>query len=81
MPADAWGELADYSQARFPRTGNSFIDVHMAMLAAMSGNWSALEHRMADLDIRRASGKLPAGSVVPEICRATRAFTEQNFRD
>ena len=81
VPADAWGELADYSQARFPRTGNSFIDVHMAMLAAMSGNWSALEHRMADLDIRRASGKLPAGSVVPEICRATRAFAEQNFRD
>lgn len=81
VPADAWRELADYSQARFPRSGNSFIDVHMAMLAAMTGNWSALEQRMADLDIRCASGKLPAGAVVPEICRATRAFAEQNFGD
>jgi hypothetical protein len=81
VPADAWDELADYSERRFPRAGNSFIDVHMAMLAAMSGNWSALDQRMADLDIRRASGKLPAGTVVPEICRATRAFAEQKFRD
>jgi hypothetical protein len=81
VPADAWGELADYSQARFPKAGNSFIDVHMAMLAAMSGNWSALERRLADLDIRHAGGKLPAGTVVPEICRAARAFAEQKFRD
>jgi hypothetical protein len=81
VPADAWDELADYSQARFPRAGNSFIDVHMAMLAAMSGNWSALDQRMADLDIRRAGGRLPSGTVVPEICRATRAFAEANFRD
>jgi len=47
----------------------------------MTGNWNALERRMADLDIRRASGKLPAGAVVPDICRATRAFAEANFRD
>jgi hypothetical protein len=81
VPADAWRELADYSAHRFPRAGNSFIDVHMAMLAAMSGNWSALEQRLADLDIRRAGGKLPAGPVVPEICRATRAFAEGKFAD
>ena len=81
VPADAWGELADYSERRFPRAGNSFIDVHMAMLAAMTGNWSALERRLADLDIKHAGGKLPAGPVVPEICRAARAFAEQNFRD
>jgi Tfp pilus assembly protein PilF len=81
VAADAWGELADYSERRFPRVGNSFIDVHMAMLAAMTGNWSALEQRLADLDVRHAGGKLPAGPVVPEICRAARAFAEQNFRD
>ena len=80
MPKQARDELAEYSQARFPRTGNSFIDVHMAMLAAMTGNVALLEQRLADLEVRRAGGKLPAGAVVPEICRAARAFAEQDFR-
>jgi hypothetical protein len=79
VPDDAWRDLADYAERRFARAGNSFIDVHMAMLAAMTGNWTALEARTADLDIRRASGRLPAGSVVPDICRAARAFAEQDF--
>jgi hypothetical protein len=79
LPKDAWRDLADYAERRFPRAGNSFIDVHMAMLVAMTGNWTALEARTADLDIRRASGRLPAGSVVPDICRAARAFAEQDF--
>jgi Tfp pilus assembly protein PilF len=81
VPDDAWRELADYSERRFPRAGNSFIDVHMAMLAAMTGNATALEQRLADLELRRAGGKLPAGSVVPDICRAARAFADQNFSD
>jgi hypothetical protein len=79
VPDDAWRDLADYAERRFPRAGNSFIDVHMAMLAAMTGNWTALEARTADLEARRASGRLPAGSVVPGICRAARAFAEQDF--
>jgi hypothetical protein len=79
VPEDAWRDLADYAERRFPRAGNSFIDVHMAMLAAMTGNWTALQARTADIDIRRASGRLPAGSVVPDICRAARAFAEQDF--
>jgi hypothetical protein len=79
VPDDAWRELADYAERRFPRAGNSFIDVHMAMLAAMTGNWTAMEARTADLEARRASGRLPAGSVVTDICRAARAFAEQDF--
>jgi hypothetical protein len=81
VPADAWRGLADYAERRFPRAGNSFIDVHMALLAAMTGNAVALEQRLADLDVRRESGKLPAGAVVPDICRAARAFAERNYRE
>ena len=79
VPDDAWRDLADYAERRFPRAGNPFIDVHMAMLAAMTGNWTALEARTADLEARRASGRLPAGSVVTDICHAARAFAEQDF--
>jgi hypothetical protein len=57
VPEDAWRDLAAYAERRFPRAGNSFIDVHMAMLAAMTGNWTALQARIADLDVRRASGR------------------------
>jgi hypothetical protein len=81
VAGDAWRDVAGYAEHRFPRAGNSFIDVHMAMLAAMTGNATALEQRLADLDLRHASGKLPAGSVVPDICRAARAFAAQNFQD
>lgn len=81
VPEDSWRDLAGYAEHRFPRAGNSFIDVHMAMLAAVTGNAAALEQRLADLDNRRASGKLPAGSVVPDICRAARAFAAQDFQD
>lgn len=81
VPNDAWRGLADYAEHRFPRAGNSFIDVHMALLAAMTGNAVALERRLADLDARRESGRLPAGAVVPDICRAARAFAEQNYRE
>ena len=42
--------------------------------------WSALEARIADLEARREQGKLPAGPVVPDICRAARAFAEENYR-
>ncbi|WP_029583962.1 tetratricopeptide repeat protein [Bradyrhizobium sp. URHD0069] len=79
VPQDAWRDLADYAERRFPRTGNSFVDVHMAMLAVMTGNWGALEQRLADLQVRRESGRLPAGSVVADICRAAHAFADQSY--
>jgi hypothetical protein len=81
VPKEVWLDLAGYAERWFPRTGNSFVDVHMAMLAAMAENRSALEQRLADLDARRESGRLPAGSVVPDICRAAHAFADENYRE
>jgi len=75
-----WRDLADYAGRWFPKAGNAFADVHLALLAAMTGDWSALEQRLAEIETRREQGKLPAGPVVPAICRAGRAFAEQNFR-
>jgi hypothetical protein len=76
---DLWLDLADRAERWFPKTGNAFVDVHMALLAARAGNWSALEARIADLEARRSEGRLPAGSVVADICRAARAFAEENY--
>jgi hypothetical protein len=76
---DVWLDLAGHAESWFPKAGNSFVDVHMALLAAMAGNWSALEARIAELDVRRDSGRLPAGSVVPDVCRAAGAFAIENY--
>jgi hypothetical protein len=77
---DVWLDLAHHAAGWFPKTGNSFVDVHMALLAAMTGNFGALEARIADLEARRQQGKLPAGPVVPDIGRAGRAFAEGHYR-
>ncbi len=79
IAGDVWLDLSDHAERWFPKSGNSFVDVHMALLAAMSGKRSALEQRIADLEARRHQGRLPAGSVVPDICRAARAFAEENY--
>jgi Tfp pilus assembly protein PilF len=79
IPGDVWLDLADHAERWFPKTGNSFVDVHMGLLAAVTGN--GMQQRLADLEARHHQGKLPAGSVVPDICRAARAFAEQNYRD
>ena len=77
---DTWLDLAGHAARWFPKAGNSFVDVHMGLLAAMAGDWCALERRVAELEARREQGKLPAGPVVPELCRAARAFAEENYR-
>jgi Tfp pilus assembly protein PilF len=73
-------DLAGYAERWFPRTGNAFAEVHMAMLAALTGNRAALEKRIAELDARNSNGKLPAGSVVPDVCRAVQAFADADYR-
>lgn len=80
VAGDSWRELAAQAERWFPKAGNSFVDVHMGLLAAMAGDVDALEARIADLEARRDQGKLPAGQVVPAICRAARAFAEQDYR-
>ena len=72
-------DLADRAAGWFPRVGNSFVDVHMALLAAMAGDGGALEARITELEARRVQGRLPAGAVVPAICRAARAFAEEDY--
>jgi hypothetical protein len=80
VATDVWLDLAGHAEGWFPKSGNSFVDVHMALLAAMAGNWRALEARIAELDARRAQGRLPAGAVVADLCRAARRFAEANYR-
>lgn len=79
VPPHLWTDIAEYGEAAFPHTGVTFADVHMAFIAAATGNRDRLESRIAALEQRLKDGKLAAGPVVVAICRATRAFADADY--
>jgi hypothetical protein len=74
VPAGLWEATAAFSAPLYTQAGFPFADIHMAMLDAATGRPAAVEARAAALDALIAAGKLPAGPVVPAVCRAARAF-------
>jgi len=53
----------------------------MALIAAATGDDAALAARVQALDDLLAADKLPAGPVVPAVCRAVQAFAQQRYAD
>ncbi|WP_374569717.1 tetratricopeptide repeat protein [Phenylobacterium sp.] len=78
-PAELWAPVATFAKASFPRPGHAFVDAHMALIEAASGERTALERRIAALSGLVEAGGLGAGAVVPAICRAALAFAEEDY--
>ena len=79
VPAGLWEAAAAYSQGYFQKAGFAFADVHMALIAAATGDKAAVEERVkAQMELVNA-GALAAGPVVPAICRASLAFAEEDY--
>ena len=81
VPKEVWDDAAVYAESSFPKAGIPFADVHVALLAAATGNRAGLEQRIGDLEKRLDEGKLPQGSVIPAICRGVRAFANGDYVD
>lgn len=81
VPAGLREEAATYAGGYFQTAGFAFADVHMAILAAMNGDKTAVEQRVQTLTDLNDAGHLPAGPVVPAICRAALAFAEEDYAD
>lgn len=79
VPAALWREADATAQKLFPKSGLPFADVHMALFAAATQNREALAARLAVIEQRLADGKLPAGPVVPAICRALLTFADEDY--
>ncbi|RZN08917.1 tetratricopeptide repeat protein 38 family protein [Bradyrhizobium genosp. SA-3] len=79
VPEALWRDAGAAAQKLFPKSGLPFADVHMALFAAATQNHEALAARLAVIEQRLADGKLPAGPVVPAICRALLAFANENY--
>ncbi len=80
VPRQLWLEAEDYAKRHFPKSSLPFVDVHMALLAAATGDCTALDERLRAIEQRLADKKLAAGPVVPQICRAMNAFAGGDAR-
>lgn len=78
-PRGLWQEIADYARAAFPNPGHGFLDPHMALIEASTGQRQALASRIAALDDMVGAGTLAAGPVAPAIARAALAFADGDF--
>ncbi|OAF07712.1 hypothetical protein AYJ54_16485 [Bradyrhizobium centrolobii] len=79
VPQALWAEADAAAQRLFPKSSIPFADVHMALFAAATQNRETLASRLAVIEQRLADGKLPAGPVVPAICRAMTAFASEDY--
>lgn len=79
VPDGYWEEAAAYAAPRFAGAGFAFVDAHMAILDAATGDRAAAERRVAALTAMLEAGTLAAGPVVPAICRAVLAFAEADY--
>ena len=66
VPEQLWEDADAYARKYFPKMSLPFVEMHMALFAAATGNQSALEERLRVIEQRLAEGKLPAGPVVPQ---------------
>lgn len=78
VPATLWQAAAAYSERAFEQPGFAFADVHKAIIAAATGDRAAVTQRAAALTALVEAEGLPAGPVVPAVCRAALAFAEED---
>ncbi|MFP5454604.1 tetratricopeptide repeat protein [Sphingobium sp. CFD-1] len=79
VPEGLWEDAADYARRVFPKPGHAFVDPHMALLEAATGDRAALGRRLTALDELVAKGAIGAGAIVPAIGRAALAFAEGDY--
>lgn len=68
-----WATLSRYAADKFPKSGQSFADIHAALTFAMAGDGAALD-RIA----QTTNGY--AGDLVAPVARAWRAIAAQNWQ-
>ncbi|MCA9825812.1 MAG: tetratricopeptide repeat protein [Dehalococcoidia bacterium] len=74
-----WADLSAYAAERFAQPGVMFADVHCALAHAAAGNAEAFDRLVSGLRARADAGKLPAGSIVPDIAEAVGHFARGEY--
>src|SRR5262249_48028510 len=75
----AWQDVHAYAQQAVPRAGIAFVDVHRALAAVAAGDNEAIGQIVSELQQRAASGRSPAGDVVPRLAAGLAAYGRSDF--
>ena len=71
---ERWQAVHDYAHKMFPKAGLAFVDMHVTLADAVTGDGAALETRLAEMTDLEGQGRLPSGPLVPAVSRAWAAF-------
>ncbi len=78
-PAPLWEELSQFADSAFPNPGLAFVEAHMALIAAATGNQDMMEARLATLSARMTDGTYPAGPALQAIWHGVSAFAQGDY--
>ena len=74
-----WNEIHAYGQKSFPKPGIAFVDVHRALAAVAAGDRDGIASYVAELEQRAATGRSPAGDVVPRLANGLAAYGDGDW--
>jgi tetratricopeptide (TPR) repeat protein len=74
-----WREARDYALKSFPKAGIAFVDVHRALACVAAGDRDGIAGIVAELEQRAASGRSPAGDVVPRLAVGLSAYGDGDW--
>lgn len=77
--AALWSEVHAYGQKSFPKPGIAFVDVHRALASVAAGDREGITAYVAELEQRAASGRSPAGDVVPRLAKGLSAYGDGDW--
>lgn len=77
--APLWGEVRDYALKSFPKAGIAFVDVHRALACVAADDQDGVAAIVGELQQRAASGRSPAGDVVPRLAVGLAAYGRSDW--
>lgn len=78
-PKSLWNELSEFGVRAFPSPGLAFVEAHMALIAAATGDATMMDARLAKLAGRMADGTYPAGPALQAIWSGVSAFARGEY--
>ncbi len=75
-----WQQVRDYARQSFPKAGLPFVDVHRALAHVAAGDREGIAAIVAELEERAASGRSPAGPVVPRLAAGLAAYGDGDWQ-
>ena len=77
---ELWEEIGTYARTGFPTSRLPFVEMHRAMVSAVTDDDIALNQRLRSFKAPPAGGSSPAAPLLPRLYLAFQAFYNENYR-